>query len=98
MEGTDLRLGRGVVQSSLQGVAQTLGQVLLQDEVQAVPTQLDGQNCGGRMTFHSMIRRVFLQRGALGLGLGAHTCSEPVLLGYVAWERDFLSAGTRWRL
>lgn len=45
---TDLGAGSGVVERSLQGVAQAFGQILLQDQVQTVPAQLDGQNCEGR--------------------------------------------------
>lgn len=44
---TDLRVGCGVIQSSLQSVAQTFREILFQDQVQAVPTQLNGQNCVG---------------------------------------------------
>lgn len=42
---TDLCVCCGVIQSSLQGVAQTFREVLFQDQVQAVPPQLNGQNC-----------------------------------------------------
>lgn len=43
--GTDLCVHCGVIQGSLQGVAQTFREVLFQDQVQAVPTQLYGQHC-----------------------------------------------------
>ncbi len=42
---TNLCRGCGVIQSSLQGVAQSFGKVLFQDQVQVVPPKLNGQNC-----------------------------------------------------
>lgn len=43
--GTDLCAHCGVIQGSLQGVAQTFREVLFQDQVQPVPTQLYGKHC-----------------------------------------------------
>jgi len=45
---THLCGGIGVIQGSLQSMAQSFREVLFQDQIQTVPAQLNGQNCGGK--------------------------------------------------
>lgn len=47
---TYLCIGCGVIQGSLQGMAQSFREVLFQDQIQPVPTQLNGQNCKGKQS------------------------------------------------
>lgn len=49
-----LCVGCGVVEGSLQRVAQSFIEVLFPDWIQAIPAQLNGQNCEGKRCKHSL--------------------------------------------